>query len=316
VTARRFTAEEDRLLAAEYEAGKTYKQLAAEWGSNGVTVRKAVLRAGGVTRRPSSGVSWSEEGKREAIRLYRAGMLIRDLARHLSVGTNALSDMLRAEGVEIRPGGRVLQVFATEEACRDLAERHAAGTSLLQLAAEYGCSTTSVKSAIKRAGGETRPPGRSRTWTPEVIAWAVAEYEAGRSQADIAQGIGVSQAAVSRRLRAEGVVSSKGHRSGPQHHSWMGGRSVDASGYVTILVQPEDLPYCTPNSSGRVPEHRLVMGRAIGRPLEASETVHHINGVKDDNRLENLQLRSGNHGVGVVRQCNSCGSRDIASVPL
>ncbi len=80
-------------------------------------------------------------------------------------------------------------------------------------------------------------------------------------------------------------------------------RRYNSSGYVEVIVDQRH-PYA---SMGRrfgtlytvvVQEHRLVMAETLGRPLSPSETVHHRNGVRDDNRPENLELWMGRHGKG------------------
>jgi hypothetical protein len=59
------------------------------------------------------------------------------------------------------------------------------------------------------------------------------------------------------------------------------GRYYDRQGYVRIKV-----------AGKLVAEHRVVMSEHLGRELSRSEVVHHKNGVRDDNRIENLEIKS------------------------
>ena len=76
--------------------------------------------------------------------------------------------------------------------------------------------------------------------------------------------------------------------SGERHWNWQGGRKTDRHGYVHIKVEASDPLAIMRDSQGYVPEHRLVVARALGRPLTPSEHVHHIDQERSHNALENL----------------------------
>lgn len=80
------------------------------------------------------------------------------------------------------------------------------------------------------------------------------------------------------------------HYRGKDHWHWNGGRSVTKLGYVEVWVDPSDPFYSMAGKDGYVLEHRLIMARHLGRCLDYSETVHHRNRNKQDNRIANLEL--------------------------
>lgn len=100
-------------------------------------------------------------------------------------------------------------------------------------------------------------------------------------------------------------VVGKNKYPGSEHPAWKGGRWINDQGYVRIWLSPEDRIYHGVKQN--ILEHRLVMSRHLGRPLTSHETVHHKNGNKQDNRIENLELRIDSHGQGASHaHCHTC----------
>jgi len=78
------------------------------------------------------------------------------------------------------------------------------------------------------------------------------------------------------------VTMQKGHAILENHYNWKGGYSKHSSGYRLKRI-----------SKGKyVFEHRYIMEEFLGRKLSFNETIHHINGIKTDNRIENLEILS------------------------
>ncbi|WP_066689103.1 HNH endonuclease [Christensenella intestinihominis] len=139
------------------------------------------------------------------------------------------------------------------------------------IARELGVAVGSVYNYVKRYGIESRP-------THMGFKGKTHSEEARRKISNVHKGKVLSdetkrKIAESHSKHFDGVYK-EGHKK--EHYA----------GY--ILVYAPDHPRAT--KDGYVFEHRIVMERLIGRFLNESEVVHHINHNRSDNRIENLKL--------------------------
>jgi hypothetical protein len=251
-----------------------------------------------------------------AMQIYQETKSGNIVAKRLHISGPTAYSLLREGGIilpsrfskEVNDRKKKLQGDAALAAAAD----YQSGMGMIKLKKKYGVSAWAIKTAVRDNGIQERPRGgKTRKFSDGEISEICALYKAGMAQVHIAVKFKTHQISISRILKVSGVKTKAWPAKAESHGSWKGGKCINAQGYVLVTVDPKDPLSAMRYSAGYGLEHRLVMAKSIGRPLLGHESVHHINGIRTDNQLENLQLRTGKHGKGVIAKCAKCGCSDI-----
>lgn len=193
--------------------------------------------------------------------------------------------------------------------------------SASQIAQLYGCTERQVIYQMQKLGIPRRMLSqatfiaKSKCQDKEMLTRLYIREQ--KSTHDIAKILDTSKGGVVNALRRFNIpLRTKEERNqlaarklsrpkGEKAYNWKGGRVKQSGGYIKIQCLGH--PYA--DSKGYILEHRLVMEKKLGRYLLPWERVHHIDGRKDYNTEDNLQLISPTDHTLYARMCAHCELR-------
>jgi hypothetical protein len=152
----------------------------------------------------------------------------------------------------------------------ELQESYSELQSTLKVAAKYSVSKKLILNYLKKYG-INRPPNCADETVKRIV-----ELASGNKAFDIATKLNLSLCIVNKHIRKHNIKIQRYHK----------GFTKTSNGY--ILVFNPDHPNA--RKHGYVSQHVLLMSEKIGRALNDNEVVHHIDGNKSNNNMDNLEL--------------------------
>jgi hypothetical protein len=173
------------------------------------------------------------------------------------------------------------------EVRREMVQLYRAGARVADLGSKWGFDYKTTRRVLVEEGVEIRIVGGRKRPPPAPIERLVAWSEAGESCRQIALRLGTYPNKVADALRDAGHAPADARfRRGSASPQRKKGRYVTSDGYIVVVLEPSAYHLRGARGGNSMLEHRFIMARALGRPLLRSETVHHKNGDRSDNRLE------------------------------
>lgn len=257
---------------------------------------------------------------KEIKKLFKLGMTGQQIAKEIGIGKTTVYRSLKRSGIApsslYQSGERLKKGTFTKAMLKKAANLYAKNKSLEATALVFGCTASGLSNAFHRIGVKTLSVGSHPKEIGEKKKKDILKlWHKGVAQFSIGQIVGCSQATVGRILFKAGIKAEKRKAYGKNHGCWKGGKILmNGYSYIKIPIESKFLPMSI--KGGYVSEHRYVMANHLGRILNSNETVHHKDGNKNNNSIENLQLRNGKHGNGAAFRCCDCGSLNIESVDM
>ena len=232
----------------------------------------------------------------EIKRLYQNGLSCAAVARQAGMSHGGMHKRLQRLGENLRKRCQHPSAISTEK----MVDLYQSGIAVKDIAGLAGFSLSAVARRLKRVGVTIiRKDYQREDLTNRHFGKLIAVKQvstSGKSQWSCQCDCGKMTIVPAYQLKSGNTKSCGCSRQlrGVRHPRWRGGKYTNDGGYVIVAVPPEKI-----GQSQHLLEHRIVMDKTLGRRLFDHEQVHHKNGVRSDNRLENLELKVKAHGSGI-----------------
>lgn len=262
--------------------------------------------------------------------LYKT-MTLREIGNKYNIGVTVVTRVFKQYNIPRRHPSEQFKLEVNEDKLRELYGINK--LPIKKIAQMFGVSSTTVRRRMRDYGiiGRTLSESLLISWQKSIgkrnkcnitdLELRKLYYGQNMDCRQIASLYHVSMPTILNRMKYLGIqrrsasesrkISYKVRKPTKSENSpnWKGGRHYDKThGYITIVL-PTTHPLYKEIGNHKLVEHRLVMMEHLGRILLNSEQVHHINGVKTDNRIDNLELISPeNHSLKSML-CSKCELR-------